>query len=272
MARPSIDTRPLLPAPIITGADTMAARSTYRRSQGLPDHVLIFTVAGDARVGPAAQPLVQRPGDVLLVEPHHSLDQDTGPGQPWRRIWCIFTPRPHWYDWLDWPVVAPGYRQLHVAEVGRTAPVRASLEAMHRHANGAGRLRGELALNALEAALLWCDDHNPRSERAKLDPRVRRALDYIGRGLAEPLTLAVLARVAGLSAPQLTRLFRNHLGLSPMQFVERQRLQRACQLLALTAQPIGAIAHQVGYEDPFYFSTRFRRATGLSPRAYRVQP
>jgi AraC family transcriptional regulator of arabinose operon len=271
MARLTIDTRPLLPAPIITGADTMALRSAFRRPQGLPDYVLIFTVAGDARVGSASQPLAQRAGDILLVEPHHSLDQATGSRQPWRRIWCIFSPRPHWYDWLDWPVVTPGYRQLHLPDARRSAPVRASLEAMHHHANRAGRLRGELALNALEAALLWCDDHNPRSARAKLDPRIRRALDYIDRALAEPLTLAVLARVAGLSQPQLTRLFRHHLGLSPMQFVERQRLQRACQLLALTAQPIGAIAHQVGYEDAFYFSTRFRRATGVSPRAYRTQ-
>jgi AraC family transcriptional regulator, arabinose operon regulatory protein len=64
-------------------------------------------------------------------------------------------------------------------------------------------------------------------------------------------------------------LFREHLGTSPQRYVERQRVIRATQLLELTARPVAAIAREVGWTDPLYFSQRFARFTGLSPTAYR---
>jgi AraC-like DNA-binding protein len=48
-----------------------------------------------------------------------------------------------------------------------------------------------------------------------------------------------------------------------------QRINRARQLLELTAMSIKEIAAEVGYENPFYFSLRFKKQTGTSPRDYR---
>jgi len=49
-------------------------------------------------------------------------------------------------------------------------------------------------------------------------------------------------------------------------------MTRAGQLLRLTPNPIKEIAMEVGYSDPFYFSLRFKRHTGLSPKAFREKP
>ena len=53
------------------------------------------------------------------------------------------------------------------------------------------------------------------------------------------------------------------------QFVERHRMQHACQLLRLTSLTIAEIAAEAGYADAFYFSNRFRRYAGASPTQFR---
>jgi AraC family transcriptional regulator of arabinose operon len=54
-----------------------------------------------------------------------------------------------------------------------------------------------------------------------------------------------------------------------MHYVEARRIERATQLLRVTSLSVKQIAEQVGFESPFYFSLRFKKATGISPSAYR---
>jgi len=122
-------------------------------------------------------------------------------------------------------------------------------------------------MNALEEALLWCDTQNRFGPRT--DERLLLVIDHVDAHLAEPLDVARLAAVVHLSPSHLTRLFREHLRTTPHRYVERQRMVRAQQLLDLTSRPVAAVAHEVGWSDPLYFSQRFARFTGQSPTAYR---
>jgi AraC family transcriptional regulator of arabinose operon len=131
------------------------------------------------------------------------------------------------------------------------------------------RQRELFAMNALEEVLLWCGTQNPSTEQGRIDPRVRDCLDALCRDLAARLTLDTLAARAGLSVSRLAHLFREQVGMTPQQFQERQRLERARQMLELSGRGIGDIAADVGYENPFYFTLRFKKWTGLSPRDYR---
>ena len=96
-----------------------------------------------------------------------------------------------------------------------------------------------------------------------------RALDYVSARLSQKLTVAGLAAAAGISPSRLAHLFREELGMSVMHYIEMRRIERAQQLLAVTALTIKQIAEQVGFDTPFYFSLRFKKATGLSPTSYR---
>lgn len=264
------DARPLRAEPVITGDDAFPPKGTYRRPQGLAHHLIVLTLGGQAWIGPEGKGFAQQAGDVLLVDPGHATDQAVDARRAWRRTWAIFDPRPAWYEWMQWPRLAPGYRSFRLPSVRRGSAVREHLAAAHAHATGPMHRRGELAMNALEAALLWCDLLRPEGEHARLDPRVRAAMDFICRRLDQPMSLERIADAAGLSVTYLVKLFRGQLRTSPMQFVERRRMQRAGELLAQTPQTISEIAAGVGYEDPFYFSTRFKRYADQSPRAYRA--
>ncbi|RYX86345.1 AraC family transcriptional regulator [bacterium] len=87
--------------------------------------------------------------------------------------------------------------------------------------------------------------------------------------LKRPFELSGVANHCGLSVSRLSHLFKAHMGESPQQFHERQRLQHATQLLRLTGLSVAEVAQEIGYADPFYFSNRFRRAFGKSPLQFR---
>jgi transcriptional regulator GlxA family with amidase domain len=91
-------------------------------------------------------------------------------------------------------------------------------------------------------------------------------------GVARPITLARLARAAGVSESTLNRIWRRHFGLSPVAGLERLRLARAEPLLWLSNLSLRAIAVQCGFADAYHFSRRFRAVYGMSPSAFRRIP
>lgn len=110
-------------------------------------------------------------------------------------------------------------------------------------------------------------DHGQPSEH--VDARLSRVTEYLRSTLNEPPDYHQLARLANLSYCQLFRLFKQHLGLSPQQYIERERIDYAKKLLTLNRLSIKEIAAQTGFANQLYFSRRFLRATGLSPSQFR---
>lgn len=102
------------------------------------------------------------------------------------------------------------------------------------------------------------------------DLRLDCVTDYIRTTLHEPPDYTRLARLASLSYCQLFRLFKRHLGLSPQQYIEQQRMVYAKRLLSVNRLTVKEVAAQSGFTNPLYFSRRFQKATGLSPSQYRA--
>ena len=242
-----------------------AGYHTVRR-KGTTDWLVIHTVAGRGRFGTGRGDIFADPGTTTLLRPGTPHDYGVEPDLlRWELVWAHFHPRADWLALLAWPEQAPGLRQLHTG-----GDVEQRIVATLREAARFSRSGMELfAFNCLEAALLWCDSQNPLVRR--MDERVLRVVDHVDRRLREPLSVAALAAVARLSVSRFTHLFAANVGVSPQRYVERQRLNLATQLLDLTSRPVAAIAREVGFTDPLYFSTRFKHHTGMSPTAYRLR-
>jgi len=109
------------------------------------------------------------------------------------------------------------------------------------------------------------------SERISLPPvRLKRVIEFIEANLAEPLTLDLLAHVAGLSVFHFARVFRQATGSSPYRYVSERRLQRAQRLLMSPELSVHEIARACGFPRHANFSAAFARARGMSPSAYRA--
>ena len=100
---------------------------------------------------------------------------------------------------------------------------------------------------------------------------ISRALSHIEQHYAEPLTVAQLARVAGMSESTFMRRFRDAVGRAPVDTLVHTRIARACERLRHDDDlKLAAIADACGFADASYFSRLFRRVMGCTPRAYRA--
>lgn len=101
------------------------------------------------------------------------------------------------------------------------------------------------------------------------DAVVGPALSNLHHKPTHPWTLAELARTIASSRTVLVERFSHLVGVPPMLYLTRWRLQLAAERLARGTDKVAAIGAQVGYESEAAFSRAFKRETGLSPAAWR---
>ncbi len=77
--------------------------------------------------------------------------------------------------------------------------------------------------------------------------------------------------MCGLSESYFYLLFKRSIGLSPVEYRNRIRVNTACSLLEGTSMSIDEISASVGFDTPFYFSRIFKKIMGHSPRQYRQE-
>jgi signal transduction histidine kinase/DNA-binding LacI/PurR family transcriptional regulator/AraC-like DNA-binding protein len=98
---------------------------------------------------------------------------------------------------------------------------------------------------------------------------VRAAMAYMHENFAEALSRRDIAQHIGISEDHLTFCFRQELGTTPIEYLQRYRINQAKRLLKESQQTITEIALSVGFSDSGYFSRIFRRETSMSPEAFR---
>lgn len=94
-------------------------------------------------------------------------------------------------------------------------------------------------------------------------------MNFINRNLEKTLSVDMLAAKTGMSTSTLNRTFRKAFGHSPMEYVIRKRISRACELLSSSNMTISEVAAQTGFTDSNFFSRQFRKVKGFSPREFR---
>ncbi len=99
--------------------------------------------------------------------------------------------------------------------------------------------------------------------------RLRRVQEYIDTHFCEPLSLADLAAVAGLSRMHFAAQFRAATGYRPHDYLLYQRIENAKAILSNTGTPLAEVAMTLGFQAQSHFSTVFKRLTGETPARWR---
>jgi AraC-like DNA-binding protein len=99
--------------------------------------------------------------------------------------------------------------------------------------------------------------------------RLGRVISYAERNFAEAPNIEKLADIGCMSRRTLSREFRAALGVTPIQYMVRLRIERAFELLTSTDTSITDLAYGLGYSDGNYFSRQFRAITGRTPSEVR---
>lgn len=98
---------------------------------------------------------------------------------------------------------------------------------------------------------------------------VRLALLYLYSHYMDPLTVSRLADLCCLSESHFRRIFKEIIGISPLEYLEHYRIQRACHMILQKQQTINEIAKAVGYQTLSSFNRQFLQYTGVSPSAWK---
>lgn len=116
----------------------------------------------------------------------------------------------------------------------------------------------------------------PASESSAGTPsenqRVKDMLLYLQENFSRPVTIAQLAEHTSICQRECLRCFRKILRITPIQYLIRYRISRACILLRDTDLSILEISSKCGFESPSYFTKTFRKTVGLTPTQYRKAP
>jgi AraC-like DNA-binding protein len=95
------------------------------------------------------------------------------------------------------------------------------------------------------------------------------SINYIQSNLHSKITVNKLTELLGISQPYLYSIFKERVGLSPKQYIDELRLEKAKRLLRESALPITQIANSVGFSDVLDFSKFFSTKEKISPSNFR---
>jgi len=107
------------------------------------------------------------------------------------------------------------------------------------------------------------------SDKNKNIPKIMEIASYIMHNYTEKLTLDSLCEMSYYSRRHFTRLFRECYNMSPIDFLNQIRIQKAEELLASTALSVTEIAFKCGFSDSIFFCRRFKQCNGVTPLYFR---
>lgn len=234
-----------------------------------PSYMFILHFNDKTAVRMDGKALCGTPGRVFALSPgipHQELPSDSPP-----RYICMLIDQ-QLFDWQyrlhsrKKPVLFRG--ESYDADRGLLPLLkRFMIEADNRIAGA------EAVLDALSVEICHCliraivKAPQPRDRMAdRLE--VGRVIEYLHSHLGDKITVGALAGIAHLSASHFTRVFREDMGKSPMEYVQDLRLERTKKLLLAGDKSMTEIALECGFGSPSYLSACFHREYKMTPSEY----
>ncbi|MBB6634582.1 helix-turn-helix domain-containing protein [Cohnella thailandensis] len=242
---------------------------SVHRPSGSVDWLLMYTLSGEGVVRTAEEDVLCREGDAAILLPGIPHQYGTH-GEAWEFLWVHFIPDPDWSPWLRLPVRSERFFHLSLPAEVRHAVVD-PLNRMHRHSLRDGRtaLHGRLSELALEEALIQVRLAASDVGEIAMDSRIAEVLRYLQFSFKEKIGLPELAQLACLSPSRLSHLFKEEVGDTILNTVNKFRLEKAAQLLSCTSRRISEISSDVGFESTDHFTRMFQQSFGETPSKYR---
>ncbi len=108
-----------------------------------------------------------------------------------------------------------------------------------------------------------------RSSQTGISRNLSQILGYIEKNHSAEINLSSLSNSFGFSRSYIARLFKNELGMTSADYINKVRISIACELLCSSDLRMSEISRRAGFSEQYYFSRVFRRHCGMSPTEFR---
>lgn len=249
---------------IVNSAGLQSSPPIFHTSakNGRVDYYLLYLTEGEMPLSFGGRQTLLHPGSFVIIPPNCPYDYHTAPGLPvsyffvhFTGFWAShyleqygFSSLPHCTDLPVSDDVLQKFQNLLYSFVPQKSFLDAELAA-----------RTDSLLRAL--ARLIKGEQSPE--------RIGRSLGYINRHYSEDIRISELARMEYLSTSRYIAVFRAIMGIPPTQYIIKVRLSAACVLLRESPYTVAEIGSAVGYPEPHYFNSLFKRHIGMTPGEYR---
>ncbi len=255
--------------PIVMGWFPEARYHYFERPKGCAQHVFIFCMAGEGWFEVAGRREVLKAQEAVFLPkglPHaYGAMED----QPWSIHWAHFDGR----DAAQYISYLPA--RMYKLPVSPDVAQEVSrcffdcYEQLKQNVSMPSLIHAAHLLRLIFSQVFFAKSHYAETISARHPWLLHETIEFMQAHLRGGLTLASLARRAGLSKSQFSALFKSQIGFSPMDYFAHLRIQEACYLLDNTRLSVKDICTKIGFEDQYYFSRVFRKTMGMPPVAYR---
>lgn len=230
-----------------------------------PGHELIFCLQGQGYVRVHGCRHLVKAGELAWVDCYHPHEHGAIADDPWELFWVrIEGPRLQQVCTLLATATKPVFR-VSDSEAAKQV-YREIFHLMEAQTPEAAPLIHAAVARLI--ALAFCS-RQMSSPYVHVPASLTKAVEWMKLFYFEPITVIALADMAGMSPSHFARVFKAAFGISPINWLRRERISQAKRRLGDSNDRIQEVAMQVGYNDRFFFSRDFKKLTGFTPREFR---
>jgi AraC-like DNA-binding protein len=233
-------------------------------------HDLLLGVKGNGCISTGGRVFPVSPGELAWINGHHPHAHWADRERPWELLWARVDGRS--VDQIAAALEVHRAPVFRPPDVPRLATILRSVLRLMRSRPGALEALLHAEITRLLAALFEArlvEEARCLNRGPAVPARIQKAVDDLSLYYYRKWHVPELARDAGMSVPNFFRCFRRATGLTPIDYLRRERINQAKRRLVESADFIKEIAEQVGYLDQFYFSRDFKQHTRQSPTEFR---
>ncbi|MGH8786346.1 MAG: helix-turn-helix domain-containing protein [Cupriavidus necator] len=243
-------------------------------------HILIKAGGADSSFSVRGEraPLTDDTAVLVNAWEHHAYQHDAPPGE--RTLVLALYIEPAWLAEIQRSLALSGHPRffpqpcVHITEATRKIAEEFVLELWWADEVSPGRLETllfNLIIAVIDSYSGWRDLVSLL--RAKppvaMDPRVRQAIALMKQDITHDLDMDSVAAQAGLSRAHFFTLFQRDTQVTPLVYANVLRFEAAIERLTHSREPVGDVAHGLGFSAPGHFSRFFRQHLGITPSDYR---
>lgn len=240
---------------------------TYRK-KGLPENFLFFCVDGHGWYQIGNTKYEVSPNEFFILPQNVEHAYGSGDDHPWSIYWIHFGGEMLPF-FNEQKTVQTHFKPCHIKSSDEITQLFSKIyKTLELGYSTDNLMFANLCLTHFISLFIYNAKHYHETTSDK-NNSIDNAIMFMKENISSNFTLQQLSTQFNYSASRFSSLFKQKTGYAPIDYFIQMKMQKASQLLDFTDRSVKDIAGSFGFDDPYYFSRRFRKTIGISPAKYR---